>query len=339
MSDRETIVSGKAFVRICAAILAAGLLATGAIAQQAAQPKLRIAAINLLTFSPVFVAKELGYYKDEGLDVEVLETASGNTTMSALLGGSVVAASTGFSSPLLLADQGKVVKTLVGMDMGSIYVFVASPKLSVPYDNPQAFATAMKGKRLGVASLGSTGHIIAEGVLGEYGVSNKEVTFVAVGTGATALAAFKAGAVDAVITYEPDLTQVLESGAGKVVLDLRSTKTEKTFSRLPTSTLQATGEWIDKNPEIAAKLARAVARADKTLREDEGKSLEVLGKLYPTVSKTALKAMYLASRANFQSIVSEEQYNHALGVYIKANQVKKPIPFDSVVATQFKGLW
>lgn len=324
--------------RAALTLLAFGLIGSQAIAQTPA-PKLRVAAINLFTFSPVFVAKELGYYEAEGLDVDILETTSGNTTTSALLGGSVAAATTGFSQPLLLADQGKVVKTLVGMDMSSIYVFVGSPSLSVPSDNPAALAAALKGKRFGVASLGSTGHVIAEGVLGEYGTTNKDVTYVAIGTGATALAAFKAGAVDAIVSYEPDLTQILDAGAGKVVLDLRSTTNEKIYSKLPTSTLQATGEWIDKNPDAAAKLVRAIARANKTLREDPARSLEVLGKLYPTMSKPSLKAMYEASRANFQAPVTEQQFEHARAVYMKAGQIKKAAPYDAVVATQFKGLW
>jgi NitT/TauT family transport system substrate-binding protein len=340
MPHRQPLsLSRRALHRATVAAAALAVMPGLLRAQQPAMSKLRIAAINLLTFSPVFVARELGYYKAEGLDVDILETTSGNATTSALLGGSVAAATTGFSQPLLLAEQGKTVKHLVGMDMASIYVFVGSPKLVVPPDNPQALAAALKGKRFGLASLGSTGHVIAEGVLAEYGTPSKDVTFVAIGTGATALAAFKAGAVDAIISYEPDLTQVLQAGAGKIVLDLRTTKVEKTFSRLPTSTLQATGEWIDKNPDTAARLVRAVARANKTLREDSAKSLEVLAKLYPNVPKASLQGMYEASRANFQSPVPEEQYQHALQVYMKSNQVKKPVPYDSVVAAQFKNLW
>lgn len=331
-------LSRRLTIKLVATCLPMALVASNVCAQQE-MPHLKIAAINIFVFSPVFVAKELGYYKAEGLDVDILETNSGNSSTSALLGGSVAAATTGFSEPLLLADQGKVVKHLVGMDMSSIYVFVAGPTISVANDNPAALAAALKSKRIGVASLGSTGNVIAEGVLSQYGLTNKDVIYVAVGTGATALAAFKAGAVDAIITYEPDLTKIIESGAGKVVLDLRSTKNEKNYSQLPTSTLQATGDWLDKNPELAAKLARAISRADKTLREDPVTSLAVLGKLYPTMSKASLKAMYEASHLDFRPKIPEEQYKRALGLYLAAHLVKSPVPFENVVATQYQKYW
>ena len=312
---------------------------SGAFAQAAAPVKLRIASTRVFTYAPLLLAKELGYFQAEGLDVDMLETQSGVATASALLGGSVVAAGSGYIQPLQLAEQGKSLKTLSGIEMASIYVFVASPKMNISTDNPAAMAAALKGKRFGVASLGSTGDVIAQGVLAEQGLSSKDVTYVAIGTGATALAALKTGAVDAIITYEPDLATVLESGAGKIVLDLRKTKTEKTYSRLPTTTLQATSEWIDKNPEIAAKIVRAVARANKTLREDAATSLGALVKIYPTVPKATLESIYEASRGNFQSQVAEDQFKFAQDLYLKTNQVKKAVPYASVVATQFRQYW
>jgi NitT/TauT family transport system substrate-binding protein len=304
-----------------------------------AQTKVRLASTHVFTYAPLLLARDLGYFQAEGLDVDILETQSGTATASALLGGSVAAAGSGYSQPMLLAEQGKSVKTLVGLEMASIYVFVASSRLQIPPDQPAAMATALKGRRIGVASLGSAGHLNAEGVLGDHGVASGDVTFVAIGTGATALAAFKAGAVDALVTYEPDLSQILDSGLGQVVLDLRRTRKESTFSRLPTSSLQATSEWIEKNPETAAKLVRAVARANRTLREDPPASLAALTKLYPTIVPANLKAMYEASRPNFESQVPVEQYNLALGVYLKNKQVKKPVPYENTVATQFKSLW
>jgi NitT/TauT family transport system substrate-binding protein len=319
----------------CLALLAAVPLPLPAQGLQ----KVRLAATHVFTYAPLLIARELGYYRAEGLDVDILETQSGTATASALLGGSVAAGGSGYGQPLLLSEQGKSVKSLVGLEMASIYVFVVANRLDVPLDQPAALAAALRGKRVGVASLGSAGHLNAEGVLAEHGVPAKEVTFVAIGTGATALAAFKAGAVDALITYEPDLSQVLESGAGKAVLDLRSTRKENTYSHLPTSSLQATSEWIERNPELAAKLVRAVDRANRTLRNDPATSLAALAKVYPAIPPANLKAMYEGSRRQFDSQLTQEQFNLAVGIYLRTRQIKSPVAYERAVATQFRPYW
>lgn len=306
-----------------------------------AQPltKVRLASTHVFTYVPLLMAKELGYFRAEGLDVEILETQNGTATAAALLGGNVVAIGSSFAQPLLLAEQGKSVKSLVGMEMSSIYVAVVGSKITVAEDDPPALAAALKGKRIGVAALGSPGHLIIEGLLSEHGVSSNEVTYVAIGTGASAHAAFKVGAVEAMITYEPDLSQVMAAGGARIALDLRTTTREKTFSKLPTSSLQATSEWIEKNPDTAAKLVRAIVRANKTLKNDPATSLATFSKLYPSLQPSSLKLMYEASRPNFESTISTEQYGQATATYLKTKQIKKTVPYESAVAAQFVQFW
>lgn len=306
-----------------------------------AQPKraVKLASTHVFTYAPLLLAKELGYFSSEGLDVELMETQSTTATAAALLGGSVDAGGAGFNQPLLLAAQGKGVKTLVGMEMSCNYVFVVTPKIKVVDDDPKALAVALKGKRIGVASMGSPGHLIAEGLLSEEGVKNSEATYVAIGTGAAALAALKAGAVDAAITYEPDLGEIQRSGAARIALDLRRTRNEAVFSKLPTSSLQATSAWIDKNPDIAAKLVRAIDHANKTLQEDPKQSLAALEKLYPTMTPDSLKAMYDASRTHFRSAVTPEQYSQAAAAYLKMGLIEKDVPYKDAVASSLSSLW
>src|ERR1044071_10020738 len=81
---------------------------------------IKIAAVNLMTFSPAFLAKSLGYYDDEGLDVTIVSTESGDASVSALLGGSVVAVTTGFDTPIELAPQGQAIPTLAWFEMAPI---------------------------------------------------------------------------------------------------------------------------------------------------------------------------------------------------------------------------
>jgi NitT/TauT family transport system substrate-binding protein len=302
---------------------------------------IKIAGVNLMTFSPAFLAKSLGYYADEGLDVTIVATDSGDASVSAMLGGSVVAVTTGFDTPIELAAKGQAIQSLTGLEMATIYAFVGGNTFpDIPADDPQAFVNAMRGKKFGVAAAGSTGDTIARGVFSEYGLNpDEDVTIIAVGTGAEASAALRAGAVDALVTYEPDLTQITHAGVGRIVFDLRNTAKETTYSKLPTSTLQATKEWIDANPGVAQKLVRAVTRANNTLREDPKTALPALQQMFTELDPQLVSKIYEASQAHFNSEISAATYAAAMEIYHKTGLIKKDVPYDQVVATQFANIW
>lgn len=301
----------------------------------------RIAAINLLTFSPVYVADKLGYFKDQGLNVTLVATDSGNASVQAMLGRSVDAAVAGFDTPIELTAQGQQVQSLVGMEMATIYAFVGGPHFpQIPADDPQAFVQAMKGKKFGVASAGSTGDTIARGLFSEYGLHpDSDVTITSVGTGAAASAALRSGAVDALISYEPDLTKITSSGVGRVVFDLRTTTKEKNYSQLPTSTLEATKTWIQANPDTAKALVQAIARADDTLRTNPAVALPVLKGLYPELSATDVQHIYQASQTHFRPAIAQSTFASAMRIYHQAGLVKTDIPYAQVVATQYTQDW
>jgi NitT/TauT family transport system substrate-binding protein len=299
-----------------------------------------VASINLLTFSPLFVADKLGYLKDEGLSVNIVLTGSGNASATALLGGSVQAATMGFDSPIQLAAKGQKVQSLAGMQMGTIYAFVGGPQFpDVPADDPQAFVDAMKGKKFGVASAGSTGDTIARGLFAEYGLSPDDVSIIPVGTGAAAAAALQSDAVDALISYDPDLTKMTAAGTGRIVFDLRNTKTETKYSQLPTSTISATTEWIQANPDTAAALVRAITKANNVLRTDPATALPVLEGLYPDLDAASVESAYKSAQPAFNSAITQDVYESALKIYQEAGSVSDPIPYSDVVATQFAKDW
>jgi NitT/TauT family transport system substrate-binding protein len=333
-------IAGLAALALATTLLAACGGGSGT-ASSGGTKDVKIAGINLLTFSPVFVADKLGYFKDEGLNVTIVPTNSGDASVQAMLGGSVQAVTTGFDTPIELTAKGQSAQHLAGLEMATIYAFVGGKAFpQIPADDPQAFVNAIRGKRFGVASNGSTGDTIAKGMFSEYGLDpEKDVNIIAVGTGAAATAALQTGAVDALITYEPDLTKMVNAGVGRVVFDLRTTTQEKTYSQLPTSTLQATSEWIKDDPDTARALVRAVARADKVLREDPNTALPVLKQLYPDLPPASVESIYKASQSHFKPEISQQTFDAALKIYKDAGLATEDVAYDKVVATQFSGDW
>jgi NitT/TauT family transport system substrate-binding protein len=319
----------------------AGLTACAGQSSSGDPKNVKIAAINLFTFSPVYVADKLGYFKDEGVSVTIVPTNSGDASVQAMLGRSVDAATTGFDTPIELTAKGQSTQSLVGLEMATIYAFVGAKDFpQIPADDPQAFVNAVRGKKFGVASSGSTGDTIARGLFGEYGLNpDNDVRIIAVGTGAAATAALRSGAVDALVSYEPDLTKITASGAGRVVFDLRTSTNERTYSQLPTSTLQATSAWIHANPAVAKSLVRAVVKADNILRDDPATALPVLKGLYPELSPTQVEGIYNTSRSHFKPEISRATFDSAIKIYRKAGVATSDTTYEKVVASQFAPDW
>lgn len=337
--EHKAITLSRRAVLLGAGAAGAGILAAPSLLRAEGRIAVKLAGTNLTSSAPMFVAQKLGYFSDEGLDVDVLESASGNASVSSLLGGSVDAAVTGFVIPFQVAEKGMRLQTLAGLMMKNFYVFVIRLDLDVPEDDPKALAAALKGKRFGVSNLGSAGDSIASGVLADNGLDSGDIVKVAVGVGATALAALRTGGVDALITYEPDASQIVASGAGRIALDLRTTQSETLFSRLPSTAFQATRDWVEANPDTAAALVKGITRANNLLREDVDQSIAVLSQLYPNIPITEVRAMHAAEHAGFRSAVPRESFVFTQDMYLKMGAISQTFAYEDLIATRFAHLW
>ncbi len=330
-------ISRRTLLTHSTALAATSMLPMPALAQ--GKKMVRMASINVVSLIPMFIAQDLGFFADEGIEAKILETHGGSQTNSALLSGDASVISTNFANPLLLAQQGKSVKSICGIEMNSVYAIVVRPDMNVPVDDIPALVKQLKGKRLGVASLGSGADTVASAFLGDNGLSSDDIIKVAVGSGGTAIAAMKARGVDAMVSFEPDLTQVVNSGVGKIAIDLRNTKTGTPYSKLPATSVQATAEWIKKEPETAAAVVRAIVRVNKMLQTDEAKSVAALQKRFPTLDAKVVAGMYAGERILFKSAIDKEQFEFASDILQKIKIIEKKAAYEQVVATEFAPLW
>src|SRR5258708_9434638 len=88
-------------------------------------------------------------------------------------------------------------------------------------------AADLKGKNLGVTSLGSGTHTITLALLGRAGLTGTDAKFVAVGAGNTFIAPIQQQRIDAGMTTEPTISRLIKSGVGKVLIDLRTPTTTR----------------------------------------------------------------------------------------------------------------
>ncbi len=204
-------------------------------------------------FAPYPVAKYLGYFEEEGLDVELITT--GGSTEAAI---QIAAGNGEFGAP----SPAQVVAGLqstIGMQVQFFYNLYYKNiwSLTVLPDSPIKEISELKGKKIGVSSMGSSGILYAKAFLQKAGIDGeKDVTFIAIGTGAQGAAAIKSGQVDAVAYWDAQLAKLETTG-----LKMRDLPHDKSLDDLPDASVLARTKLLKEKPELAIGFGRAIAKA------------------------------------------------------------------------------
>jgi len=252
-------------------ILAAGsaaLLAAPAfvLAQGLEKPKLTLAVggKNLLYYLPLTIAEQLGYFKAEGLDVTIVDFAGGARALQALVGGSADVVSGAFEHTVNMQPKGQHLRAFVLQGRAPQIVLGVNPKTFVNYKTPADF----KGKKIGVTAPGSSTNVMVNFILAKAGLKPSDVSIIGVGAAQGAVAAMRAGQIDAISNLDPVITLLQRSGDLKIVSDTRIVaEAEKVFGGpMPAGCLYTPQSFIDKNPNTVQALANAIVRADKWIQ-------------------------------------------------------------------------
>ena len=250
-------------MRVIFLALCVGLAGCGS---KSGVPKVRIAnlGVGLQTMHmPISLAQTLGYFKEEGIDVTLENLPSNSKTLQALVGGSVDVAGIAYMQTIQMAAEGQRLRTFFLMTQRSSAVLVVAPAANAQIRR----AEDLKGAVIGVPSPGSPTHVNINYFLLRHGVKSTEVSAVGIGVAASAVAAVESGRIDAaavsngdhfrLLRRDPSLRILLDTSSAEGMRDAYGTDV------LPVGALAAKAEWLDRNPDTARRLARALARANQ----------------------------------------------------------------------------
>ena len=244
----------------CAALLAASI-AGGPAAAQAPETRkvsLAVGGKSLFYYLPLTVAERKGYFKDEGLDVEIPEFEGGAKSLQALIGGSTDVVSGSYEHTITMQAKGqKVVAFVVQGNAPGIALAVRKDRAASVKSGKD-----LAGFKVGVTAPGSSTNMYVNTLLAKDGLEPNAVSIVGVGPGAGAVAAMQRGELDAIANLDPTLSQ-LEAHAHAVILF--DTRTEKGNQEVyggpyPAATLYTTEAYLRKNPNTVQGLANAMVR-------------------------------------------------------------------------------
>ena len=211
-------------------------------------------------YLPAKLAESLGYFKAEGLDVELLNEPAGVDAENEMLAGAVQGVVGFYDHCVDLQTKGKYVESVVQFSHAPGEVELVSSK----YPDVKSMAD-LKGKNLGVTGLGSSTNFLTQYLMVKAGVPTDAFTSIPVGAGTTLIAAMTQDKIQAAMTTEPTISRLLKTGQARVLVDMRTI--EKTRQALggtyPAASLYMPTEWVEKNKPTVQKLANAFVKTLK----------------------------------------------------------------------------
>ncbi|AVT74953.1 nitrate ABC transporter substrate-binding protein [Rhodopseudomonas palustris] len=272
--------------RVVAALFAVLLTAVPAAAQTSL--KIMVGGIDKQIYLPAKLAAQLGFFKEEGLDVELFNSTSGSQAATALLAREVQGVVGFYDHTIDLQAKGKFITDVVQFSVAPGEVVLVKAAEADKLKQPANW----KGLALGVTGLGSATDFLTRALAAKAGLKMQDYTLVPVGAGDTFLAAMQQGKISSGMTTEPTVQRALSSGTAKIGIDLRSPdETRKALGGdYPAACLYMDRGWMEANKATVQKLVNAFV---KTLKWIQAHSAEEVADKMPKDYYAGDRALYV----------------------------------------------
>jgi NitT/TauT family transport system substrate-binding protein len=275
--------------RVVFVVIALGLAIPTA---RAADVSLMVGGIDKQIYLPAVLAQRLGYYKDEGIDVDLLSEPAGIEAADEMLAGAVQGVIGFYDHTIELQSLGKYTECVVQLGLAPGEVEVVSTK------HPEIRTVAdFKGKSIGITGLGASTDFLTEYLLVKAGLKISDVTPLPVGAGDTLIAAMQHDQIQAAMTTEPTVSRLLLANQARVLVDARTLAGSREIfgGTYPAACLYMETSWVDTHRSLVQKLANALVR---TLRFIATHSADEIAAQMPRAFYVGDRQLYVSALAH-----------------------------------------
>ncbi len=260
-----------------------------------------VGGLSKQIYLPNMLTKQLGYFDQQGLDVTLIDEASGQSSENEVLAGQVDAGSGSYNHTIELQAAGKQMEAVVLLNVAPGEAEIVSAKVASQIHSIKD----LKGRNLGVTELGSGTQTLTTALLHNAGIAPDQVHFVPVGAGDTFIAALQQGRIDAGMTTEPTISRILATGVGKVLVDLRSPQSTQAAlgGPYPFISLFMNNSYVSSHKDTVQKLANAYVQ---TLKWMHTHTAEQIADKMPADYYAGNKALYVTALQNQMAIFSPD---------------------------------
>ena len=301
--------------------------------QESNLKKVKVAEVtHSIFYAPQYVAHALGYFEEEGLDVELLLVPGADKVAASVLSGDVQIGFCGSEATIYIYNQGQedYLVNFAGLTKRDGSFIVSREKIeNFTLDD-------LKGKTIIGGRIGGMPEMTLEYTLKEAGINPKNDLTIDTSIEFAAMSgAFIGGTGDFVSLFEPNALQLEQQGYGYVVASLG-----ELGGVVPYTAYNAKKSYIESNPDVIEGFTKAIQKGLDYVHSHDSKDIaEVILDYFPDISKNDLETI-IDRYKNIDSwftttYITEENFNHIQEIAESAGQLDKRAPFDKLVNNSY----
>ena len=295
--------------------------------------KIKVAEVtHSMFYTPQYVAHALGYFEEEGLDVEILLVPGADKVTAAVLSGDVEIGFCGSEATIYVYNQGEedYLITFAGLTKRDGSFLVSREK----YDN--FTLNDLKGKYVVGGRKGGMPEMTFEYTLKENGIDpKKDLTIDTSIAFASMAGAFIGGTGDFVTLFEPQALQVESQGLGYVVASIG-----ELGGVVPYTAYNAKKSYIEENPQVIEGFTRAIQKGlDYVYNHSDEELANLITSYFPDTSLNDLIRIikrYRESDSWFKTTyITEDDFNHIQEIMKSAGELDTFAPYNNLVTNKY----
>lgn len=320
-------------IAVLAVILLVAVFLPGCSKSDGSLTKVQLNEVaHSIFYAPQYAAIELGYFKDEGIDLALVNGLGADKTMTAVLSGDADIGFMGPEATVYVYNEGKedyVVNFAQLTQRAGNFLVTKDKNETFTWDN-------LRGKTVVGGRAGGMPEMVFEYILKKNGLDPKSDLSIVqnIDFGLTAQA-FAAGTGDYTIEFEPAATALEKEGTGKVAASLGVES-----GKVPYTAYSAKKSYIEKHPEVIQKFTNALQKGLDYVNSH--KPEEIAKTIQPQFKETDLdtltaivKRYYDQQTWKENTVFQEDSFNLLQDILEDGGVISTRAPYDKVVTTVY----
>jgi NitT/TauT family transport system substrate-binding protein len=256
--------------------------------------RLSVSNLTNQNYIPLILAQRLGLFAKQGLNVQITNVTNGSQTFQMMLAKQVDGVVGFYDHNIDLASKGTGTESVIQLLQAPGMVELARADEAASITSP----ADLSGKNVGITGLGGSTEFLADYLAAHNGVPVNQIHPVNVAAGPTFVAAMQHNSIDAGITTEPTISQLLAKHLGKVIVDMRSAAGTQAAlgGPYPGTALTFPTAWVDSHTATVQKVVDALVQSLRWIQQHSAEQItdQMPADYYQAIGKTS----YVEALAN-----------------------------------------